>query len=147
MELYPNGEELVWRRIFPGRPDQASRAREFVAYLLTDLPNVDDAVLVTSEFVSNALRHTASARPDGKFLLEVRRNAGGATIALVDQGSHKEPVTPNLDDMSEFGRGLYMVRALASDLTWTGDRKGRILRASFEGKHGCTHDQRIINLD
>ena len=131
MELYPNGDELVWRRIFPGRPDQAGRAREFVAYLLTDLPNVDDAVLVTSEFVSNALRHTASARPDGRFLLEVRRRSDRATIAVTDQGGANRPNIPALDDLSECGRGLYTVRALATDLGWTGDRTSRTVSAIF----------------
>lgn len=131
MELYPNGDELVWRRIFPGRPDQAGRAREFVAYLLTDLPNVDDAVLAASEFVSNALRHTASAMPGGKFLLEVRRRSDRATIAVTDQGGAKRPNIPALDDLSECGRGLYTVRALATELDWAGGRTSRTLTAVF----------------
>lgn len=132
MELYLDGDELVWRRIYPGLPNQAGRARAFVAYLLAGLSNLDDAVLVTSEFVSNALRHTASAQPGGQFLVEVRRRHDGATVTLVDQGSAKEPAIPDLDDMSECGRGLYTAKVLASELTWSGDHTSRTVTAFFK---------------
>lgn len=139
MELYPDGGELVWCRLFPGRPDQAGAAREFVAYLLGDLPNVDDAVLVTSEFVSNALRHTASAEPGGRFLLEVRRRADGATVAVADQGSQKRPAIPALNDLSEGGRGLYTAQAVATRLTWARNQVGHVVTAAF---HVGTGDSR-----
>lgn len=131
MAIYPKGYELVWQRTFPGLAEQARRAREFVAFLLADLPNLDDAILVTSEFVANALRHTESARPGGQFQLEVRRWANGATIVLTDQGSHKEPTVPHLDNLSECGRGLQTVDALATTWTWTGDQTGRTFSATF----------------
>ena len=131
MDVYPEGRELVWRRSFPGLAEHVRQAREFVAFLLADLPHVDDAVLVVSEFAANALRHTASARPGGHFLLEVRRWADGATIALTDQGSRKVPRVPDLDDLSECGRGLQTVHALATDWTWTGDRDSRTFTATF----------------
>jgi anti-sigma regulatory factor (Ser/Thr protein kinase) len=133
MDVYPDGCELVWRRTFPGLAEYAHSAREFVAFLLADLPAQDDAVLVVGELVANALRHTASAEPGGQFLVEVRRCADGATIALVDQGSPKEPTIPDLNDMSECGRGLYMAQALASELTWTGNHKSRTFTAFFKG--------------
>src|SRR4051794_28568048 len=122
MEVYPDGCELVWRRAFPGQAEHARSARDFVAFLLADLPALDDAMVVTGEFVANALRHTASARPDGQFLIEVRRRFNSTTIALMDQGGPSEPSIPDLDDLSESGRGLYMVQTLASELTWSGGR-------------------------
>ena len=134
MEICPDGCELIWRRAFPGRAEHARSAREFVAFLLADLPAIDDAVLVTGEFVANALRHTASAKPGGQFLVEVRRRLNGATIALIDQGSPKEPTIPDVDDMSECGRGLYTAQALASELTWTGDHTSRTFVATFKGE-------------
>jgi anti-sigma regulatory factor (Ser/Thr protein kinase) len=131
MDVYPEGRELVWRRSFPGLAEHVRQAREFVAFLLADLPHVDDAVLVVSEFAANALRHTASARPGGHFLLEVRRWAEGATIALTDQGSLKVPRVPDLDDLSECGRGLQTVQALATDWAWNGDCDSRTFTATF----------------
>jgi anti-sigma regulatory factor (Ser/Thr protein kinase) len=137
MEVYPNGRELVWRRAFPGRAEYVRQVREFVGFLLVDLPHVDDAVLVVSEFAANALRHTASARPGGCFLVEVRRWRDGATVALTDQGSDKVPVIPDPDDLSECGRGLYTVRALAGECHWIGDHRGRTFTATFAPRRGA----------
>lgn len=136
MEVYPNGCELLWRRVFPGLAEQARPAREFVAFLLSDLSALDDAMLATGELVANALRHTASSQPGGHFLVEVRRRPGSATIALTDQGSPKQPVIPAPDDLSECGRGLYMVQALATDVRWTGGPAGRTFTVTFRGEPG-----------
>jgi serine/threonine-protein kinase RsbW len=131
MEEYPDDRVLIWRRSFPGVAEHVRQAREFVAFLLADLPRVDDVVLVVSEFAANALRHTASARPGGHFLLEVRRWRHGASVSLTDEGSHKVPTVPEPDDMSECGRGLQTVRALATTWHWTGDHRGRTFSADF----------------
>jgi anti-sigma regulatory factor (Ser/Thr protein kinase) len=131
MEEYPDDRVLIWRRSFPGLAEHVRRAREFAGFLLTDLPRVDDAVLVVSEFAANALRHTASSRPGGRYLLEVRRWRDGASVALTDEGSHKIPRVPEPDDLSECGRGLQTVNALATEWHWSGDRRGRTFTAAF----------------
>jgi serine/threonine-protein kinase RsbW len=131
MEEYPDDRVLIWRRSFPGLAEHVRQAREFTGFLLAGLPRVDDAVLVVSEFAANALRHTASARPGGRYLLEVRRWRDGASVALTDEGSHKVPRLPEPDDLSECGRGLQTVRAVASQWHWTGDHRGRTFTATF----------------
>ena len=131
MEEYPDDRVLIWRRSFPGLAEHVRQAREFAGFLLADLPRVDDVVLVVSEFAANALRHTASSRPGGRYVLEVRRWRYGASVALTDQGSHKVPRVPEPDDMSECGRGLQTVRALATEWHWTGDSRGRTFTAAF----------------
>jgi|1186.fasta_scaffold393357_1 serine/threonine-protein kinase RsbW len=131
MEEYPDDRVLIWRRSFPGLAGHVRQAREFAGFLLADLPHVDDVVLVVSEFAANALRHTASSRPGGSYLLEVRRWRYGASVALTDQGSHKVPRVPEPDDLSECGRGLQTVRALATEWHWTGDSRGRTFTAAF----------------
>jgi serine/threonine-protein kinase RsbW len=131
MEEYPDDRVLIWRRFFPGSAEQVRHAREFAGFLLADLPGVDDVILVVSEFAANALRHTASSRPGGRFLLEVRRWRDGASVALTDEGSHKVPTVPEPDDMCECGRGLQTVRALATEWHWTGDCGGRTFIANF----------------
>ncbi len=131
MEEYPDDRVLIWRRSFPGLAEHVRQAREFAGFLLADLPRVDDVVLVVSEFAANALRHTASARPGGRYLLEVRRWRDGASVSLTDQGSHKVPTIPEPDDMSECGRGLQTVGALATEWHWSGDCRGRTFTAAF----------------
>jgi len=131
MDEYPDDRVLIWRRSFPGLAEHVRQAREFTGFLLADLPRVDDVMLVVSEFAANALRHTASARPGGRYLLEVRRWRYGASVALTDQGSHKVPRVPEPDDLSECGRGLQTVRALATEWHWTGDSRGRTFTAAF----------------
>lgn len=131
MEEYPNDRVLIWRRSFPGLAEHVRKAREFAGFLLADLPRVDDAVLVVSEFAANALRHTASSRPGGHYILEIRRWRDGASVALTDEGSHKVPRVPEPNDLSECGRGLHTVEALATEWHWTGDRRGRTFTASF----------------
>jgi serine/threonine-protein kinase RsbW len=131
MEEYPDDRVLIWRRSFPGLAEHVRQAREFAGFLLADLPRVDDAVLVVSEFAANALRHTASSRPGGRYLLEVRRWRDGGSVALTDEGSHKIPRVPEPDDLSECGRGLQTVSALATEWHWSGDRRGRTFTAAF----------------
>lgn len=131
MEEYPEDRVLIWRRSFPGLAEHVRQAREFAGFLLADLPRVDDAVLVVSEFAANALRHTASSRPGGRYTLEIRRWRDGASVSLTDQGSPKVPIVPEPDDLSECGRGLQTVRALAAEWHWTGDGRGRTFTATF----------------
>lgn len=41
----------------PGQHDQVSRARAFVKDVLAGCPQLDEAVLLTSELCTNALQH------------------------------------------------------------------------------------------
>jgi serine/threonine-protein kinase RsbW len=131
MEEYPDDRVLIWRRSFPGLAEHVRQAREFAGYLLADLPRVDDVILVVSEFAANALRHTASSRPGGRFLLEVRRWREGASVSVTDEGGYKVPTIPEPDDLAECGRGLQTVGALATEWHWSGDRRGRTFSANF----------------
>ena len=88
-------------------------------------------MLVVSEFAANALRHTVSSEPGGRFLLEVRRWSGGAAVSVTDEGSHKVPAIPEPDDLSECGRGLQTVHSLAAEWHWAGGHDGRTFTASF----------------
>src|SRR5450755_2876039 len=48
------------RRVFPGRPDQVACARRFISRILSRCPAAADAVLLTSELVTNTLLHTST---------------------------------------------------------------------------------------
>lgn len=76
---------------------------------------VDDALLVVSELVGNALRH-ARPRPDGSILVGWRLGGRGLTIEVTDGGSPSAPEVRTAQAWATSGRGLAIVQALTS--TW-----------------------------
>ena len=73
---------------FPGRRDQVSRARAFVAQFLGGHPVTNDAVLLVSELAANACAHSASGRPGGMFMVRVEVGEGDRVyVEVEDQGS------------------------------------------------------------
>jgi anti-sigma regulatory factor (Ser/Thr protein kinase) len=78
------------------------------AWELEDL--TDDAMLVVSELVSNAVQHAPGT---DSFELELVRRTNGLRIALAD-GTSVQPIISELTDDHPDGRGLVIVAALAS---------------------------------
>ncbi|MBA9004813.1 ATP-binding protein [Thermomonospora cellulosilytica] len=126
-----------WRRTFPGEADQAAAARRFAAALLPDCPFLDDVLLVVAELAGNALRHTRSGRPGGRFTVEIRRHGALVAVAVTDQGGPTEPSITEAGPLAESGRGLHTVSACASHWTWSGDRAGRTVTAVFVPAGPC----------
>lgn len=93
--------------------DAAATARTVVRCLLVacGLPGlVDDATLIVSELIGNAVRHA----PAGNCLqLEVRVQPDCAHLAVVDS-SPQEPVVQYPGPTSPGGRGLQIVDTLAT---------------------------------
>jgi serine/threonine-protein kinase RsbW len=120
----------VRTRTFPGVPEQVRAAREFVAGLLDGMACRADAVMVTSELVTNALVHTASGRPGGLVTVEVSWPPPGVVLAVTDQGAAGTPVICAAGgEPAESGHGLYMVACLAECLDWRDEPSGRTVRA------------------
>ncbi|MFC5753637.1 ATP-binding protein [Actinomadura rugatobispora] len=132
---------LYWRREFRGRPDQVRVVRAFAAHLLDGFPALDDVLLVLDELVVNALRHTRSGRDGGCFTVGLRWEEDGVTAWVSDEGGPgkpgvRQPADPEaIDELPECGRGLLTVDALVTQWSWTGDVRGRTVRACF------SHDQ------
>jgi anti-sigma regulatory factor (Ser/Thr protein kinase) len=73
---------------FPGRPDQVAQARAFLAQFLDGSPVAGDAILLVSELVTNAITHSASGQPGGKFTVRACiRDSGSVHAEVEDQGS------------------------------------------------------------
>lgn len=119
---------MVWARSFPGRPDQAAQARRFVRFLLAGTSCADEAELIVSELAGNALRHTRSGGPGGRFIVEVTvarsplPGRAGVLVAVHDEGGGDVPQAGAVDgdragvvdgDVEENGRGLAIVAAVA----------------------------------
>lgn len=115
------------RREFPGRPDQVPRARHFVAGALHTCPASEEAALITSELVTNAILHSASGR-GGTVAVAVTHRVGGILLAVTDQGG---PWAADVDGGGLSGRGLLIVGALAHVWGVTGDDSGRIVWAEL----------------
>ncbi|HEV7712134.1 MAG TPA: ATP-binding protein [Asanoa sp.] len=87
----------------------------------------DDALLVTTELVQNALRHTGAGG-----VLVVRRSAGTLRIEVAD-GSREQPMVKPADPTRVGGRGLSIVAAVArawGTLSQTG-QAGKIVWAEL----------------
>ncbi|MEU4538665.1 ATP-binding protein [Streptosporangium sp. NPDC023825] len=110
------------RRTFPGRPCQVPEARRFVRFLLADSPLGQDAEQVVAELAANAIRHTASGRPYGMFVVEVVREPEATRVTVYDSGQGAVPALTHPAPLGEGGRGLSLVIAPASRVGYQGTR-------------------------
>lgn len=112
------------RRIFPGRPDQVANARRFVSRVLARCTAADDAVLLTSELVTNTLQHTATGT-GGDFTVIACHGTAGLRITVTDDGSHHVPALAPRRALPTSGQGLMLVNALAARWGHLGEEHGR----------------------
>jgi anti-sigma regulatory factor (Ser/Thr protein kinase) len=95
-------------RAFAGLPESVSAARTWVASLVPG-PAADDAALLTSELVTNALLYSLSGRPGGEVTVSVRTANGMTRVDVIDQGE----VPPCFPVAHGLGKGLAIVAQLA----------------------------------
>jgi anti-sigma regulatory factor (Ser/Thr protein kinase) len=110
--------------MFPGHPESVREARREVARHLTacGYPRVDDAVLIISEFCTNAVLHSDSR---GQFVI-VRTEllSTHLRIEVEDLGGHWAAGPPDVIRP----HGLSIVEALTGMGNWgiEGDETGRV---------------------
>lgn len=108
---------LWWAREFPGSTDQVSRARGWLEELLPECEQLEVLTLLVSELCANAIVHTDSGKPDGRFGVAVEWTPEAVKALILDQGSPTVPaITARADDDAwddETGRGLFLVDQLA----------------------------------
>jgi serine phosphatase RsbU (regulator of sigma subunit)/anti-sigma regulatory factor (Ser/Thr protein kinase) len=133
--------EITARALLAPEPTAASRARWFIkdtlrSWQLSDVKDlsgggslVDDAVLLVSELVANAVQHAGT-----ELEVSCRLSAGALEVAVMDRHPARTlPEPPFVGDLSapgglaesERGRGLMLPSALASSwgVTYTGSAK------------------------
>jgi anti-sigma regulatory factor (Ser/Thr protein kinase) len=93
---------------------------------------VDEAEIVASELVSNAIRH---ARPlsDGMLRVHWKVKGGVVEVEVTDGGSDTTPRPAPRTVWAPSGRGLRIVRSLAHEWGVTEDRTGSTVWASLGG--------------
>lgn len=124
-----------------GEPGSVAQARHWVGDVLRtagcDNWLVEDAVAVTSELVTNAVRHTASGQPEGTVRIEVLTGACRVRVSVIDGGTEfSEPTVPRCcpdPDLPEAPRGLYLVDRWAERFAFCGDGRGRTVFADLTG--------------
>ncbi|WP_241483196.1 ATP-binding protein [Nocardiopsis halophila] len=136
------GAVVMARCGFPGEERYVREARGFVRSTLALCPALEEdlveaATLLVSEVASNAVRHTRSGEPGGRFGVEVVHRPGAVTVAVHDEGPRPDapggrPAVGGFSPDQESGRGLAMVEALAGDWHTEPMPEGRVVAFSFD---------------
>ncbi|MFI2508649.1 ATP-binding protein [Streptomyces sp. NPDC018972] len=111
VELFGNPTEAEVP--LPSRPESAATARRLVQVVVLrewglTTKTAEDAVLLVSELVGNAVRHTGAR----VFGLRMRRRRGWIRIEVRDP-SRGLPCLMPVQEMDTSGRGLFLVDKLA----------------------------------
>lgn len=122
----------LWRS-FPGTNRQVGVVRQMIADYLGNGPSAEVAQFVASELVTNALRHTRSGLPEGRFRLTLDNRDNLLVIGVTDQGGPADP--PQVRHVgvdAPGGRGLYLVEDMATLWGVYGDPHGRTVWALIQ---------------
>lgn len=109
----------------PGRPEHVREARDLIVKALGELhPSVDDAVLLTSELVTNAVMHSNSRSPGGTVRVVVKDASGGVQVEVFDDGSDLSSPVVRGEIYASDGHGLFLVQSLADQWGYLRDERG-----------------------
>ena len=106
--------------------------------LKVDPAVVDEAEIVLSELVSNAIRH-ASPRSDGTISVYWRVRGTVVEVEVSDGGGPTTPRPAPRSLLAPHGRGLRIVRSLAHEWGVTEDAGGRTVWVSLGGPSRRRH--------
>ncbi|GJF32237.1 hypothetical protein KNE206_49370 [Kitasatospora sp. NE20-6] len=116
---------MMWIARFPGVPETVRAARRMAREALRPFPQADDAELIVSELATNAIVHSRSGAA-GALWIELRWRRVTARIAVTDDGPlDGEPTYRSPEELTDFGRGLTIVDALADRWGASGEAGGR----------------------
>jgi serine/threonine-protein kinase RsbW len=119
------GAAVLGSITIPGRAEQVRAARTFVARALGELSAITHtAVLLASELVTNAIRHSNSREAGGSVTLVVLEIADGVRIEVTDNGSELSSPVVKGAVFSSDGHGLFLVEAMAQQWGYLRDDAG-----------------------
>jgi serine/threonine-protein kinase RsbW len=123
------GAAVLGTLTIPGRPQYVRGARTFVAQALGELRHITDtdtdtAVLLASELVTNAVRHSNSGTPGGTVTVVVLQTADGVGVEVRDDGSDFSSPVVKDDVLSTGGHGLFLVESVAQQWGHLRDEAG-----------------------
>lgn len=123
-----------WEAVtFPGRPQEVRRVRAVLRRILGGCPAADDVLLCASELAANAILHSDTRETGGTFTVRAEVSpADYVTVEVEDDGGRWIDRGPE----SSRGRGLDILRALATDWGVRSSATGRTVWARF-GWHAC----------
>ena len=100
---------------YPGRPEQVQRVRADLRVILNGCPIADETILVASELAANAVTHSGSRQPGGRFIVRAEVRPGDyAWVEIEDQGD----IWADHDPQDSRPHGLDIVQAIAGDGNW-----------------------------
>ncbi|MHB1432944.1 MAG: ATP-binding protein [Streptosporangiaceae bacterium] len=123
---------VVGRLTMPGSPEFVRNARRFTARTIGDHPRAEDALLLISEVVTNAVRHSRSGLPGGKVVVTVSSLADALLISTADDGA--EECLPRVAAAADRGHGLVLVDALADQWGYQRDPAGTTVWFTLGGR-------------
>lgn len=85
---------------------------------------MDDACLLVSELVTNAVQHTESRRPGGVVTVTILDVTGAIRVEVTDEGSARSVPVVKDDVLADSGRGLFLVQSVADDWGYQHDSPG-----------------------
>lgn len=113
----------VARRTWPGIIDNIPEARHWVRAQLAGQGGeaIDKVETIAAEFATNAIKHTRSGDPGGRFTVHVDASGRILFIGVRDEGARTPGGLPTARDLGscgalESGMGLGIVAAMA--LNW-----------------------------
>jgi anti-sigma regulatory factor (Ser/Thr protein kinase) len=116
---------------FDGLAERVADARQFAIKVLGDRPGVEVVELITSELAGNAVQHSHTGRPGGRFTLHLAAFGDRWRVRVDDDGGPNEPNLRADIEQDEAGRGLALIAALSSEWGVFGNQYARAVWAEI----------------
>lgn len=129
------------RMIISGSLDELSKVHEWAKSQLMRIsmsePERHNVLLALSEAASNAIRHGCKEDPDRKIEIAMTEDDLGLTISIKDDGEGFTPdeipdPTEGANLLRAGGRGIYLLKALSSEVQFKCSPKGTTVMCRFK---------------